>query len=209
MQTNNRLRIAIQKKGRLYEPSMEFLASLGLELSPKSEIALVQKCPNFDLDVVFVRDDDIPWLIERGIADFGIVGKNVLLEADTKAQTVMPLMFGICRLVIAVPEISDIKELSDLEGERIATTYPRILREYLRSKNINAAIIPITGSVEIAPELNLADAICDIVQSGSTLKAHQLIPIATIMESSAVIISSPFQTENKKKIFELIKRKDV
>jgi ATP phosphoribosyltransferase len=196
MKKDNRLKIAIQKSGRLNQPSMAFLVSLGLEFLPNGS-SLVQECGNFDLDVLFLRDDDIPEFVSRGVADFGIVGQNVLLEERADIELIRNLDFGKCRLAIAAPENSPIKNPQDLEGERIATTYPYLLRRYLKSQKIGAAVIPITGSVEIAPELNLADAICDIVQTGTTLKAHRLIPIATIIESQAVFISSPFQKESK------------
>lgn len=199
----NKLRIAIQKSGRLNPESMAFLNSLGLTFVPSS--ALTQTCTNFDLSILLVRDDDIPEFVSRGVADFGIVGQNVLMEETADAEMVMSLPFGLCKLSIATPETSAIKKPEDLEGERIATTYPRLLRKYLRQKGINAAIIPITGSVEIAPELNLADAVCDLVQTGTTLKAHNLLPIVTILESQAVLIESPFQKESKTKFLNRIK----
>lgn len=202
---NTKLRIAIQKSGRLNPASMLFLDSLGLTFAPNGS-SLTQKCTNFDLSLLLVRDDDIPEFVSRGVADFGIVGKNVLKEGEADVESIMPLSFGICRLAIAVPADSSIKKLEDLEGERIATTYPRLLRKYLKENGINAAIIPITGSAEIAPELNLADAICDIAQTGTTLKAHNLVPIATILESQAVLVASPFEKENKKEFLKLIEK---
>lgn len=202
---NNKLKIAIQKSGRLNPASMAFLNSLGLTFVPNGS-ALTQECTNFDLSILLVRDDDIPEFVSRGVADFGIVGQNVFMEGTANAETIMPLPFGMCRLAIAAPESSDIRKPEDLEGERIATTYPRILRKYLKQRDINAAIIPLTGSVEIAPELNLADAICDLVQTGTTLKAHKLAPIAIVMESQAVLIEKPFPNQNKEKFLDLIRR---
>ena len=201
-----KIKIAIQKSGRLNSASMDFLNSLGLEFA-QSGTSLTQECTNFDLSLLLLRDDDIPEFVSRDVADFGIVGKNVLAEKAAQVDTVMPLVFGVCRLVIAAPGSSAIKKVEDLEGERIATSYPHVLRTFLKKNGINAAIIPISGSVEIAPELNLADAICDIVQSGTTLKAHNLVPVATVLESQAVLVESPFQKENKAKFFELIKRR--
>lgn len=196
MKKANRLKIAIQKSGRLNEASIQFLISLGLRFLPNGN-SLVQECQNFDLDIIFLRDDDIPEYVGRGVADFGIVGQNVLLEKQVTADVVQKLDFGKCRLVIAVPKKSLVKKPGDLEGERIATTYPGILGTYLKEKGIDAAIIPIAGSVEITPELNLADAICDIVQTGATLKAHNLKSVFTILKSQAVLIESPIVKQAK------------
>jgi ATP phosphoribosyltransferase len=200
---NNRLKIAIQKKGRLSEASLEFLNSLGLKFIPNGH-SLIQQCENMDLDLILLRDDDIPEYVSRGIADFAIIGQNVLLEKQLKADVIRELDFAKCRLDIAVPEDSPIKTPKDLEGERIATTYPQLLKEYLVKNNINSAIIPIQGSVEITPELNLADAICDVVQTGSTLKAHNLKPLVTILESKALLITNNVPKEGKKVLKELL-----
>jgi ATP phosphoribosyltransferase len=207
MNQPERIKIAIQKTGRLNQASMDFLASRGLEFLPNGH-SLVQECKNFDLDVLFLRDDDIPEYVSRGVANFGIVGQNVLLEKRMVAEVIRNLDFGRCRLAIAVPEGSAIKTPRDLEGERIATTYPRLLKDYLKRTGIDAAIIPISGSVEITPELNLADSICDIVQTGNTLRAHKLVPLVTILESQAVLISSPFSTARKNQFLsEIVKIK--
>jgi ATP phosphoribosyltransferase len=187
----NTIKIAVQKKGRLNEQSIAFLNSLGYTFAPAG-VELTQKCINANLSLLLVRDDDVPKFVSSGVADFGIVGKNVLEEGTDAVEILKSLAFGVCRLAIAVPKGSSCKCVADLEGERIATTYPRILRAYLLKNGISAAIVPLAGSVEIAPEVNLADAICDIVQSGTTLKAHGLVPIATVMESRAELIASPF-----------------
>jgi ATP phosphoribosyltransferase len=200
---SDKLRIAIQKSGRLNPASVAFLNSLGLTFVPNGS-ALMQECTNFDLSVLLLRDDDIPEFVGRGVADFGIVGRNVILEGKSQVETVMPLGFGLCRLAVAAPEGSAIKKPEDLEGKRIATAYPYLLGEYLKQNNIKATIVSLTGSVEIAPELNLADAICDLVQTGTTLQAHNLTPIATIMESQAVLIQSSCQKESKIKFFDLV-----
>jgi ATP phosphoribosyltransferase len=200
---NTRLKIAIQKKGRLNEASLAFLRSLGLIFAPNGH-SLVQKCENRDIDLILLRDDDIPEYVSRGIADFAIVGQNVLLEKAAQADVVRELDFARCKLSIAVPEDSPIKTPADLEGERIATTYPQLLKNYLAQNNINCAIVPISGSVEITPELNLADAICDIVQTGNTLRAHNLIPIVTILESKAVLIANNIAKEGKQELKELL-----
>lgn len=192
----SRLKIAIQKKGRLNQASMEFLRSLGLRFAANG-YALLTECENFDLDVLLLRDDDIPEYVSRGVVDFGILGENVLFEKQAGAQVLRRLNFGKCRLMIAVPKNSGISDLKGLEGERIATSYPRLLGEYLRRNDIDAAVIPITGSVEITPELNLADAVCDLVQTGNTLRAHDLTPLLTVLESQAVLIESPFRKAEK------------
>jgi ATP phosphoribosyltransferase len=194
-----RLRLAVQKKGRLNEPSLGFLASLGIECAPGGT-SLVQQCSNYDLDVLFLRDDDIPDFVEKGVADFGIVGYNVLLEMGKNVVTLRRMDFGVCRLVIATPTDSCVRTSKDLQGARIATTYPRLLENYLARKGVSATIVPLSGSVEIAPELDLADAICDIVQTGSTLKAHNLREIETVLDSRAVLITSP-DDEARKQAF--------
>lgn len=194
---NTTLKIAIQKKGRLHEESVVFLNSLGYQFALAGK-GLTQACTNADVSLLLVRDDDVPALVSSGVADVGIVGKNVLAEGANNVSVIKSLPFGVCRLAIAVPTGSSIACIADLEGERIATSYPRILRSYLQRNRINAALVQLCGSVEIAPEINLADAICDLVQSGTTLKAHGLVPIATVMESQAELIASPFvrpQTE--------------
>ena len=200
---NSRLKIAIQKNGRLSEASLAYLSSLGLKFTPNGH-SLIQKCESRDIDLILLRDDDIPEYVSRGIADFAIVGQNVLLEKQMKAETIRELDFAKCRLSIAVPENSLIKTPRDLEGERIATTYPQLLQNYLIQNNINSAIIPISGSVEITPELNLADAICDVVQTGNTLKAHNLKPLVTILESKALLITNDVVKKGKQELRELL-----
>ena len=142
---------------------------------------------------MFVRHADIPAYVESGVADFAIVGGNILEEGTFKVQQIATLPFGECRLAIAAPLDSAIVSASDLDGERIATSYPNSLRKYLRREGVNASLIEISGSVEIAPALGLADAICDLVQSGATLKENNLQTLFTIFDSSAVVIESPYQ----------------
>jgi len=196
------LRIAVQSHGRLSEPSLEFLRSLGLEFRTNGRV-LITSCENLSLDILHLRDDDIPEYVSRQVADFGIVGENVLREKGAKVKVLKKLGFGRCSLVIAVPENSSLRSPADLEGERIATTYPKILAGFLKEKKINAAIIPIEGSVEIAPSLNLADAICDLTQTGKTLKEHHLVPIVKILDSEAVLIESPAVKKEKSEFFDL------
>ncbi|EKD76493.1 MAG: hypothetical protein ACD_43C00090G0001 [uncultured bacterium] len=194
-------RLAIQSSGRLREDSLEYMGSLGAEFGETAERRLIQSCQNFNLAIVSVRHSDIPRYVASGAADYGICGANVLTELNMTAKVVTALPFGFCKLVIAVPESSNMQTIADLEGERIATAYPGSLERWLQDQGIHAAIIPIRGSVEATVELNLADAICDLTQSGRTLKAHQLVPLATILESQAVLIQSPHAS---KPFFELI-----
>ncbi len=184
---------------------MDYLSTFGLQFVPNGH-SLIQACSNYPLNVLYLRDDDIPEYVSRGVADLGIVGENILLEKRAITKIVQKLDFGKCRLVIAAPANSSLTTLKDLEGERIATAYPYSLQQFLSQKEIDAAIIPISGSVEITPELNLADAVCDIMQTGNTLKAHNLVPLVTILESQAVLISSPIRTaEQAEFLSELVK----
>ena len=203
-----RLKIAVQKNGKLYEASMKYLASRGLSFPAKKE-SLILPCDNADADILFLRDDDIPEYVASGVADFGIVGQNVLAEKALDLEIVERLNFGTCSLVIAVQKDSKVKTLKELDGKRIATSYPKLLADYLRYNDVRASVAVLSGSVEITPELNLADAICDIVQTGSTLKAHKLVPIAKVMESEAVLVSSSSSGGKKSEFLKQIKSKRV
>ncbi len=184
-------RIALQKRGRLQEPSLDFLESLGLKFKPNGS-KLISPCLNADIEILYVRNSDIPQYVKYGVADYGIVGENVLVENKSRLKIVKRLGFGKCKLVVAVPENSDIKNIEDLSEERIATSYLNTLKGYLKEKGINASIVEIKGSVEICPFLNLSDAICDITQTGTTLKENGLKVIEKIMDSEAVLVQSPF-----------------
>ena len=201
--TPERQRIAIQKSGRLYQASMDFLTARGLSF-PANGKSLILPCENSDIDLLLLRDDDIPEYVRAGVADFGIVGQNVLAEKGIDLAVVEKLDFGRCKLVIAVPEESKIRKPEDLAGKRIATSYPKLLTTFLQKSGVEAIIVPISGSTEITPELDLADAICDIVQTGSTLKAHDLVPICVIMESQAVLVESPQSKQAKKRFLSQI-----
>lgn len=193
----NNIRIAIQKEGRLRNPSLEYLESLGLQFPKENGRTLVVPCKNADAEILYVRHSDVPQYVQNGAADFAIVGGNVLYEKDFKIREVEKLNFGKCSLVIAVPLDSSIKKIQNLEGERITTSYPNSLRKFLQKQKINAAIIEIRGSVEVAPALGLADAICDLTQTGNTLKENSLKPIETLFDSMAVFIESPFESRQK------------
>ncbi len=193
----NNIRIAIQKEGRLRNPSLEYLESLGLEFSKDNGRTLIVPCKNADVEILYVRHSDVPQYVQSGAADFAIVGGNVLYENNFKIREVKKLDFGMCSLVIAVPIVFPIQKTQELEGERIATSYPNSLRKFLQKQKINAVIIEIKGAVEVAPALGLADAICDLTQTGNTLKENALKPIATLFNSTAVFIESPFESKQK------------
>ena len=192
----DRLRLAIQKSGRLSTDSLELLKNCGLRVkSPKERLLL--HADNFPLDVLFVRDDDIPQLVMDGVCDLGIVGTNVLEEAALERRTngtaggyqvERSLDFGGCRLALALPEERPYAGPKDLQGLRIATSYPQLTRRYLEQQKITAEVVYLSGSVEIAPRLGLADAICDLVASGSTLEANKLRAVETIFKSTAVLL---------------------
>ncbi|MEN9549164.1 MAG: hypothetical protein RIR12_1755 [Bacteroidota bacterium] len=194
---NTVLKIAVQKSGRLYDGSMKLLKECGIDVSNGNNQLRVT-ATNFPIEVFFLRDDDIPEYVQDGVADIGIVGENVMLESNKQVTLVQKLGFGKCRLSIAVPKNGEIKLVQDLEGKKIATSYPYILSTYLQQKNITAAIHEISGSVEIAPKIGLADAICDLVSSGSTLFSNELKELEVIFPSEAVLISSANLLAEKK-----------
>jgi len=181
------LKIAIQKSGRLNEKSVEILKNCGLSFE-NYKSSLISTVTNFPLEILFLRDDDIPEYVQDGIADLGIVGENVITEVDADVTYLQKLGFGKCTLKIAIPNESDISDISGLEGKAIATSYPVILEKYLAENNVNAVVRTISGSVEIGPGLGLSDAICDIVSTGGTLKSNGLKPFAEVMKSEAVLI---------------------
>jgi ATP phosphoribosyltransferase len=183
------LKIAVQKKGRLYDGSMSLLKECGIDVSNGNNQLRVQAA-NFPLEVFFLRDDDIPEYVQDAVADIGFVGENVIAEKNKQVNIVEKLGFGKCRLSIAVPKAGDIKSISGLNGKKIATSYPLILSGFLKEKNIKATIQEISGSVEIAPRIGLADAICDLVSSGSTLFSNELAELEPVLKSEAVLISN-------------------
>ncbi len=198
------LKIAIQKSGRLNEKSVELLKNCGLSFE-NYKSSLISPVSNFPLEILFLRDDDIPEYVQDGIADLGIVGENVIQETEVEVSYLQRLGFGKCSLKIAVPNTYDIKNLSELDGKSIATTYPAILGKFLKEKGINADIRTISGSVEISPGLGLSDAICDLVSTGGTLKSNGLKPFADVMTSEAVLIGRK-GSENEELVKELIQR---
>jgi len=187
MQT--KLKIAIQKSGRLSESSLKLLKECGIEFDNGLN-KLKAEAFNFPLEVFFLRDDDIPQYVEDGVADIGIVGENVMLEKNKALKLIDKLGFGKCRLSIAIPKEEKYRSLKDFNGKRFATSYPHILSTYLNKNKIKAEIQEISGSVEIAPGIGLADAICDLVSSGSTLFTNGLKEVDVVLKSEAVLISN-------------------
>jgi len=196
------LRIAVQKNGRLSEKSMELFKECGLGLKTSVGSRLTTKARNFPVELLFLRDDDIPGYVADGIADAGVVGLNAVEEKSPDLTITERLGFATCRLALAVPKSFEYKSLSDLDGKRIATSYPNILKRFLDSKGVNSSIQEISGSVEIAPGIDLADAICDLVSSGGTLQANRLIEVEQVLESEAVLSESPSLSAEKKTILE-------
>ena len=183
-----KLKIAVQKSGRLSDDSINLLKRCGVKFN-NGLGKLKSEAENFPVEIYFLRDDDIPQYVEDNVADVGIVGENVLAEACKKVDTIEKLGFGKCRLSLAVPKDFKYQSLKDFDGKRIATTYPQVLSSFFAANNVTAEIHTISGSVEIAPSINLADAICDLVSSGSTLFTNGLREVETVMQSEAVLIA--------------------
>jgi ATP phosphoribosyltransferase len=197
----NQLKIAIQKSGRLSEKSLELISEAGISLS-NSDRKLVAKASNFPVEILFLRDDDIPQYVADGVADLGIVGENVICEKNSPVEVVERLGFAKCRLSLAIPKSVDYKGVSYFDGKKIATSYPHILQNFLDKNNIKAEIHEISGSVEIAPGIGLADSIFDIVSSGSTLISNGLQEVEVVMKSEAVIVGHPGLSDEKRKILD-------
>lgn len=192
-----RLRIAVQKSGRLAERSLDLVRDAGLRVV-KGNNDLLYRIENYPIDLLRVRDDDIPTFVADGVCDLGIVGENVLEEVKNggpNAEVVMPLGFGRCTLKIAAPPSLDYAGPQSLDGLRIATSYPRILRRFLDENGVSADIVTMRGAVEVAPRLKLAAAICDLVSTGATLEANGLAARATVLDSQAVLIKAPTAPE--------------
>jgi ATP phosphoribosyltransferase len=195
------LKIAVQKSGRLYEDSVRLLKECGIELNNGNK-QLKTTASNFPMEIFFLRDDDIPQYVFDGVADVGIVGENVLLEKQKDIKLVKRLGFSKCRLSIAVPKTANYNSIADLNGLKIATSYSNILQDFLNRNNCNAEIHEISGSVEIAPGIGLAEAICDLVSSGSTLFTNGLKEVETILYSEAVLTANKNLSEEKQSILD-------
>lgn len=216
MKAMQRLRIAIQKSGRLHNDCMDLLSRCGLKIQT-SKNSLLCHVENLPIDILFVRDDDIPALIIDGVCDLGIVGENILLEKTIRKRnlnenfsTLKKLGFSCCRLSIAIPKDAVFKNPMSLNGKRIATSHPNLLMSYLKHHHIDARILVISGSVEIAPRLNMADAICDLVSTGRTLDENSLKEVDQVMDSQAVLIQTKavLNVEKSESIALLIRRMD-
>ncbi len=203
------LRIAVQSKGRLYEETMAMFEESDIKISSTKRTLLVQS-RNFPIEVLFLRDDDIPQSVASGVADLGIVGENEYAEKEQDAVIIKRLDFSKCRLSLAIPKDIDYKGVEWFNGKKIATSYPVILEKYLKEQGVESDIHVITGSVEIAPGIGLADAIFDIVSSGSTLVSNRLKEVEVIMKSEALLIGNKNLSEDKKEILdELLFRLDA
>lgn len=193
------LRIAIQSKGRLFEESMELLQEAGIKLNNKKRTLLVP-ATGFDVEILFLRDDDIPQAVATGVADVGIVGENEFVEKNEEATIIKRLGFSKCRLSLAIPKDEEYTDASWFNNKKIATSYPQVLKNYLKENSISADIHVITGSVEIAPSIGLADAIFDIVSSGSTLVSNRLKEVDVVMSSEALLIANKNLSKEKSDI---------
>jgi ATP phosphoribosyltransferase len=185
-----RLRIAVQKSGRLSEISLSLLEECGIKLKNNGKGTLLASASNFPLDILYLRDDDIPQYVEDGTADLGILGENVVAESGVIVKTLKKLDFGRCRLSLAVPRNVDYQDLNWFNGKRIATSYPNLLKKFMVENHIKAEVHTISGSVEIAPNIGLADAICDLVSSGSTLLSNGLKEVEILFKSEAVMVAN-------------------
>jgi ATP phosphoribosyltransferase len=200
MSTNN-IRIAVQKSGRLSDDSLKLFKECGIKFeSGGSKLRSISS--NFPIEFLFLRDDDIPGYVEDGVADLGVVGLNVLMEHTRKVAIVKELGFSKCRLSLAIPRGENYSDLSQFEGKSIATSYPNLTNQFLLKNGVKAEMHEISGSVEIAPSIGLAEGICDIVSTGGTLLSNGLKEVATVFESQAVMISNNSLSDDKKTILD-------
>ena len=197
------LRIAVQSKGRLYEDTMALLAEADIKITPSKRTLLVQ-ADNFPLEVLYLRDDDIPQSVASGVANIGVVGENEFIEKQEDAEIISRLGFSKCRLSLAIPKHIDYQGLQWFDGKKIATSYPNILRKFMDDNHIHANIHVITGSVEISPGIGLADAIFDIVSSGSTLVHNNLREVEVVLKSEALLIGNKQMSQENKGILDEI-----
>lgn len=195
------LRIAVQSKGRLFEETMELLQEAGVKLNNIKRTLLVP-AKGLPVEILFLRDDDIPQAVATGVADIGIVGENEFVEKNEDAEVIKRLGFSKCRLSVAIPKDEEYESVKWLEGKKIATSYPHILKSYLKGKGVNAEIHVISGSVEISPSIGLADAIFDIVSSGGTLVSNRLKEVEVVMQSEALLIATRNLSQEKKDILD-------
>jgi len=195
------LKIAIQKSGRLHDNSLKLLKDCGINAENGND-QLKVRAQNFPLEILYLRNSDIPQYLEDGVADVAIIGDNLLVEKQKKIDRIIPLGFSKCRVCLAVPKGVEVKDLAYFNGKKIATSYPNTLSNFLEKNNLQADIHRISGSVEIAPNIGLADAICDIVSSGSTLFKNGLKEVETLLSSEAILAASQNLTFEKKSILD-------
>lgn len=203
------LRIAIQKSGRLTDKTIDLLKGIGLRFDDYKRNLLV-KCRNFDVELLLIRDDDIPEYVQDGVCDLGFVGANVTAETGADVTVLRDLDYGVCRLSLAARENGEIKKTEDFEGKTVATSYPKTTKRFFDKRDIDTDIVTISGAVEIAPRLEVADAICDLVSTGNTLKANGLIELETILESETQLIrtNKELSTGKKSLIDKFLQRMD-
>ncbi|MDX1617415.1 MAG: ATP phosphoribosyltransferase [Balneolaceae bacterium] len=198
--SNTSLRIALQKEGRLTDQTLRLLEGIGLRFDNYKR-SLMLKCRNFDVELLLIRDDDIPEYVQDGVCDLGFVGANVTAEMGADVTRLRGLDYGVCRLSLAAKKEGEIQSVVDFNGKTIATSYPNLTRRFLEDREVEASIVTISGAVEIAPRLKVADAICDLVSTGNTLKANGLEEIETIFESETELIRTNKElSEGKKKL---------
>ena len=193
------LKIGIQKSGRISEETLKLLKEIGLKIEKQSERQLFTKVSNFDAEILYLRSKDISKYCEEGVCDIGIVGDDIITEFGSSVDKTLPLNFGKCRLSIAAPKGSGIKQAQDLDGKKIATSFPNMLQSFLNTQGLSADIIEMSGSVELAPMLDAADAICDLVSSGTTLLSNGLEELFPVFESEVFFIQNQ-ELSNEKKI---------
>lgn len=196
---SKKLKLAIQKEGRLTEETLEFLRKSGLEFESYKQ-RLFSVCRNFPLEILYVRDDDIPDYVASGTVDLGILGQNILNEERPKVKKLLNLRYGFCSLMVAVPKDSEVKDIFDLKGKTIATSYPESTKKFFKENNISIEVVKISGSVEIAPALGVAQAIVDLTSTGSTLALNDLRMLTKIYESEAILVSNEKSLLNGRKI---------
>ncbi|MCW9708670.1 ATP phosphoribosyltransferase [Fodinibius salsisoli] len=196
------LRIAIQKSGRLTDKTIELLKGIGLRFDDYKRNLMVE-CRNFDVELLLIRDDDIPEYVQDGVCDLGFVGANVTAETGANVTVLRDLDYGVCRLSLAARKEGDIQTTEDFQGKTVATSYPKLTRDYFEENDVEAQIVTISGAVEIAPRLEVADAICDLVSTGNTLKANGLQELDTILESETQLIqTNKTLSEGKKQLID-------
>ncbi len=192
------VKLAIQKEGRLTDETLNLLRTAGLHFESYKQ-RLFSACRNFPLDILYVRDDDIPEYVAEGVVDLGIVGRNLVVETQQPVDELLALDYGHCTLTVAVPSDSDITDLSQLAGHKVATSYPVATRRFFAERKIEVEVITISGSVEITPALGIATAIADLVSTGSSLKLNDLVPLATVFESQSLLVANCKLGENERK----------